>query len=79
MGSGEGMRTNGVLPAAGERDRSGARPDPEVSAKAMRRRFTAAYKLSIVERAERCEALYSSHLSSWRKAVREGFSVPAPC
>ena len=55
-----------------------------MSAKATRRRFTAAYKLSIVEQADACrtpgeigellrrEELYSSHLSSWRKAAREG-------
>ena len=59
-------------------------PDPEVAAKATRRRFTAAYKLSIIERADACgtpgetgallrrEGLYSSHLSAWRKAAREG-------
>ena len=72
-------------------DRTGARspgaaaaPDPEVSAKATRRRFSPRYKLSVVERADACETpgeigellrregLYSSHLSAWRKAVREG-------
>ena len=52
------------------------------SAKATRRRFTAAYKLSVIEKAEhapgeigrllRREGLYSSHLSGWRKAAREG-------
>jgi len=54
-------------------------PDPEVPAKAKRRTFTAAYKLSIVERADalegtgevgamlRREGLYSSHLSKWRQ------------
>ena len=59
-------------------------PDPEVAAKATRRRFTAAYKLSVVEKADACETpgeigellrregLYSSHLSAWRKAAREG-------
>lgn len=31
-----------------------AEPDPEVVAKATRRRFTAAYKLRIVEEAEQC-------------------------
>jgi transposase len=47
-----------------------------------RRAFTAAYKLSIVEQADRCtepgqleallrrEGLYSSHLSKWRKQLR---------
>ena len=60
------------------------RPDTEVTAKPARRRFTAAYKLSVVERADRCkepgevgrlrrrEGLYSSQLSAWRKAAREG-------
>ena len=59
-------------------------PDPEVAAKATRRSFTAAYKLLIVERADACETpgeigallrregLYSSHLSAWRRAAREG-------
>ena len=54
-----------------------------------RRRVTARYKLSIVEQAEQCETpgeigellrregLYSSHLSAWRKAAREG-SLRAP-
>ena len=59
--------------------------DPEVVAKATRRRFTAAYKLRIVEEAERCaaepgaigrllrrEGLYSSHLALWRQAARDG-------
>ena len=56
----------------------------QVSAKATRRRFTAAYKLSVIEKADACETpgeigrllrregLYSSHLSGWRKAAREG-------
>ena len=36
------MKSNGVPPAAGERKRGAAvPPDPEVSAKAKRRRFTA--------------------------------------
>ncbi len=71
--------------AAGESARgAAAAPDPEVSAKATRRRFSPRYKLSVVERADACgtpgeigellrrEGLYSSHLSAWRKAVREG-------
>jgi len=61
-----------------------ARQDPEVMAKPKRRRFTAAYRLRIVEEAELCgapgevgrllrrEGLYSSHLATWRKARREG-------
>jgi len=61
-----------------------AQPDPEVEAKPKRRTFTAAYRLRILEEADRCqgpgeigrllrrEGLYSSHLASWRKARREG-------
>ena len=59
-------------------------PDPEVSEKRQRRRFTARYKRSIVEQAEACqntgdvgallrrEGLYSSSLSSWRRQYRQG-------
>ena len=51
------MKSNGVPPAAGERKRGAAAPpDPEVSAKATRRRFTPQYKLSIVEQADECES-----------------------
>ena len=50
----------------------------------LRRRFTAAYKLRIVEEADGCtepgeigrllrrEGLYTSHLTAWRKAARSG-------
>ena len=59
-------------------------PDPEVVAKPKRRRFTAEYRLRIVEEADRCQApgdvgrllrregLYSSHLTKWREAHRNG-------
>ena len=59
-------------------------PDPEVVAKPKRRRFTAEYRLRILEEADRCtepgavgqllrrEGLYSSHLTAWRKAQRDG-------
>ena len=59
-------------------------PDPEVVAKPTRRQFTGAYRLRILEEADRCtepgevgrllrrEGLYSSHLSAWRKARRKG-------
>jgi transposase-like protein len=55
-----------------------------VPAKAVRRRFSAEYKLRILEQADRCdgqgqiglllrrEGLRSSHLANWRKARREG-------
>jgi len=62
----------------------GSVPDPEVSAKARRRRFTTEYKLRIVREAEACreagqigallrrEGLYSSHLQKWRTQCRAG-------
>ncbi len=58
-------------------------PNPEVKEKASRRRFTAEYKARILEEADRCtkpgelgallrrEGLYSSHLTTWRKARAE--------
>jgi transposase-like protein len=54
-------------------------PDPEVPEKAVRRHFTAEYKLNILRQAEdgrdsgsigvllRREGLYSSHLTTWRR------------
>ena len=59
-------------------------PDSEVEARPARRRFTAKYKLSILEQIEACssreeagallrrEGLYSSHISAWRAAHRKG-------
>ncbi len=59
-------------------------PDPEVIARPTRRQFSPEYRLRILEEADRCtepgevgrllrrEGLYSSHLSSWRKARRQG-------
>ncbi len=58
-------------------------PDPEVDSKPTRRRFTAAYKLKLLEEADECsegqlgallrrEGLYSSHLSTWRRQRAEG-------
>jgi len=61
-----------------------AAPDPEVRAVGKRRRFNAAYKLSVVEAADRCsspgaigallrrEGLYSSHLTVWRREREAG-------
>ena len=58
--------------------------DVGVSSSRSRRRFTAAYKLQILEAAAACtkpgelgallrrEGLYSSHLSAWRAAARRG-------
>lgn len=60
-------------------------PEPEVAAKAQRRRFSAEYKADILRQAEACapgtgelgallrrEGLYSSHLSAWRAQREEG-------
>lgn len=59
-------------------------PDPEVADKAMRRRFTAKYKLSILQQADACsdlgskgallrrEGIYSSNLNTWRRQRDEG-------
>ena len=67
-----------------EAGQGGGAPDPEVIAKPTRRQFSAAYRLRILEEADRCtrpgeigrllrrEGLYSSHLSAWRKARRSG-------
>ena len=59
-------------------------PDPEVPEKAVRRRFTAEYKLNILRQADhvqspgeigallRREGLYSSHLTTWRQQREAG-------
>jgi transposase-like protein len=59
-------------------------PDPAVLEKPVRRRFTAEYKLRILQEADRCiasgqlgallrrEGLYSSILSTWRQQRDEG-------
>jgi transposase len=58
--------------------------NPEVPEKAKRRRFDAAYKLRVLEEADRCtqqgqlgellrrEGLYASHLTTWRVQRDEG-------
>ena len=66
----------------------GAQPvtqaDPEVAPRAKRRRYTAAYKLRILQEADGCnqlgqigallrrEGLYSSHLNTWRRQRAAG-------
>lgn len=62
----------------------GIHREPEVLARATRRRFTAEYKERIVREADRCkqsgeigallrrEGLYSSHLDKWRKKLAQG-------
>ena len=79
-------KENGTMsspPLEGKRSAAAA-PDPEVVDKPSRRRFSPTYKLRVVEEADRCtepgevgrllrrEGLYSSHLTTWRKAARSG-------
>lgn len=59
-------------------------PDPEFTDRAERRRFTAKYKLSILQQIDACtesgskgailrrEGLYSSNLNTWRRQRDEG-------
>jgi len=59
-------------------------PDPEVPARHARRRFTTAYKLEILRKADACarhgelgallrrEGLYSSHIVTWRRQREHG-------
>ena len=69
---------------AGGRAAPAGVPDPELVAQAKRRRFTAKYKLEILEQADACtrpgevgellrrEGLYTSHLTYWRKQRKDG-------
>jgi transposase len=68
------------------RETSPARPDPEVTARRTRRRFTTRYKLEILRKADGCtrpgqigellrkEGLYSSHLVTWRQQREVGLT-----
>lgn len=60
-------------------------PNPEVTEKPVRRKFTAEYKLRILSAADACvpgtcelgtllrrEGLYSSHLTTWRRQREQG-------
>ena len=59
-------------------------PNPEVTARHAKRRFTTAYKLEILRKADACtrpgelgallrkEGLYSSHLVTWRRQRADG-------
>jgi transposase len=62
-------------------------PDPEVPAHRARRRFTTAYKLEILRKADGCtqpgqigallrkEGLYSSHVTTWRRQREAGLTA----
>ncbi len=72
----EALNSNGKQPSLD--------PDPEVVAKPERRRFSAEYKVRILQEAEACtrsgevgallrrEGLYSSHLTTWRQQYERG-------
>ncbi len=65
-------------------DSTSAGPETEILSRPMRRRFTAEYKLAILQEADRCrepgeigallrrEGLYSSLLSAWRSQRDDG-------
>lgn len=82
------VKTEGARRATGvstdSATQSGCFPDPEVTEKSVRRKFTAKYKLRILQEAEACtaqgqigallrrEGLYSSNLTTWRSQHRKG-------
>ena len=82
----EGARRATGAPGSTATSRA-ADPDPEVPAKATRRRFSAEYRLRIVKLADACkkpgdiaallrrEGLYSSHLTLWRQQRDRGALV----
>lgn len=86
MGSTEALRAD-VLPikVAPAGASVSFKPDPEVSSEPKpRRRFTAAYKLQILQQADACteprqigallrrEGIYSSNLTTWRRQREKG-------
>jgi transposase-like protein len=79
-------RATGVSPSTGgaEEPVMMSSPDPEVPEKKARRKFTAKYKLQILQEADACtepgqlgaflrsKGLYSSSLATWRRQRDEG-------
>jgi len=78
-------RATGKTPGSGgNRASHDAVPDPEVAEKKSRRKFTAKYKLRILNEADNCaqsgqlgallrrEGLYSSNLTTWRRQREKG-------
>jgi transposase-like protein len=75
---------NGYSPLTPEPAAAAGRPDPQVTQRAARRRFTAAYKLRLLAEADACnkpgdlgallrrEGLYSSTLSNFRRQRDQG-------
>ena len=86
-GGTEGVRrATGVTPSRGRTEEPGimSPPDPEVPEKKARRKFTAKYKLQVLQEADACtepgqlgaflrhKGLYSSNLTTWRRQREEG-------
>jgi transposase len=79
-------RATGVSPSTGDAEEPVmmSPPDPEVPEKKARRKFTAKYKLQILQEADACtepgqlgaflrsKGLYSSNLATWRRQRDEG-------
>ena len=75
---------SGGAPSSDGRDGSRVVADPEVQARAKRRRFSGEYKLKIVREAAACkeagqigallrrEGLYASMLADWRRRFEQG-------
>ncbi len=88
-GAAEGARrATGDAPSSANSNTSNfSPPDPEVSGKKPRRKFTAKYKLRILKKADTCtepgqlgallrqEGLYSSNLTTWRRQRDEGILI----
>ena len=87
--TGNGTDGRGAQRTVGERSgaavgRADEVPHPELVERPQRRRFSARYKLRILQEADACtrpgevgsllrrEGLYSSHLSAWRRQREEG-------
>ena len=80
----DAAEAEGARRATGVSADAGGAPDPEVEAKAKRRRFSAEYRLQILRQADACKApgelgallrregLYSSLLSTWRRQREQG-------
>jgi len=76
--------STGTAMVSTNQQREGMNADPEVLEKPTRRRFTAEYKLRILQEAAACtesgcvgallrrEGLYSSYLNTWRRQQEKG-------
>ncbi len=84
--SGNGVLSSMTQPARSMDEGDAAPPDPEVTAKPKRRKYTAKYKALILAKVDACtkpgeigailrrEGLYSSLLTNWRKQREAGLT-----